>query len=361
MARTRSRKQSYPSGLSNILSTIKDKMIVGRVTDIILDKEHPYFEKYGGWSSIGTIFFEENDLQGSDNLTPAKPFQPQTSSYPLVNEMVLLFSLPNKNIGANTSSETYYYINIISIWNSPHHNAYPNPTKPNIETSAQKDYFQTEAGSPVRKTDLGSQQPDGNSIELNSPTNDFQKTFLERNNISPLLPFPGDIIYEGRWGNSIRLGSTAKPPKSDVVKADFVNNGWSDPTEIGKNGDPITIIKNGQGYNSDNGWECITEDIDLDQSSIYLTSHQKLPLLASNTSLCGGCCGQSTAENWVNNGSIFCSDCNQYQPQINNNSCSATYNQTRNVQLNTNTTNCGGCCGQSTTADWTIIFGSYGC
>lgn len=284
MARTRSRKQSYPSGLSNILSTIKDKMIVGRVTDIILDKEHPYFEKYGGWSSIGTIFFEENDLQGSDNLTPAKPFQPQTSSYPLVNEMVLLFSLPNKNIGANTSSETYYYINIISIWNSPHHNAYPNPTKPNIETSAQKDYFQTEAGSPVRKTDLGSQQPDGNSIELNSPTNDFQKTFLERNNINPLLPFPGDIIYEGRWGNSIRLGSTAKPPKSDVVKADFVNNGWSDPTEIGKNGDPITIIKNGQGYNSDNGWECITENIDLDQSSIYLTSHQKLPLLASNTS-----------------------------------------------------------------------------
>lgn len=75
-------------------------------------------------------------------------------------------------------------------------------------------------------------------------------------------------------------------------------------------------------------------------------------LLASNSSLCGGCCGQSTAENWVNNGSIFCSDCNQFQPQINNNPCSATYNQTRNVQLNTNSTNCGGCCGQSLSANW---------
>ncbi len=75
-------------------------------------------------------------------------------------------------------------------------------------------------------------------------------------------------------------------------------------------------------------------------------------LLASNSSLCGGCCGQSTAANWVNNGSIFCSNCNQYQPQIDSNSCSPTYNQTRNVQLNTNSTNCGGCCGQDLSSNW---------
>ena len=153
MARIRSRKQQYPSGLSSILSTIKDKMIVGRVTDIILNNKHPNFTSQGGWSSIGTIFFEENDLQGSKNNTPAKPFFPQTSAYPLVNELVLLFSLPNKNIGANTSSETYYYINVISIWNSPHHNAYPNPITPNIPPSANKDYSQTSAGSPIRRTD----------------------------------------------------------------------------------------------------------------------------------------------------------------------------------------------------------------
>tara|TARA_R110001592_G_scaffold239956_1_gene499924 strand:- start:1280 stop:2590 length:1311 start_codon:yes stop_codon:yes gene_type:complete len=284
MPRTRSRKQSYPSGLSNLLSTIKDKMLVGRVTDIILDKEHIYFDYQGGWSSIGTIFFEENNLQGSNNLTPARPFHPQNSSYPLVNELVLLFSLPNKKMGSNTSTETYYYINVISIWNSPHHNAYPNPILPNTEESAAKDYSQTDAGSPIRKTDDGALQPDGNSIELNSPTNDFQKTFIERNNISPLLPFPGDVIYEGRWGNSIRLGSTAKPPKTETVPPNFVNNLWSDPTETGKNGDPITIIRNGQSYDADNGWECVTEDIDLDQSSIYLTSHQKIPILSANTS-----------------------------------------------------------------------------
>jgi hypothetical protein len=113
-------------------------------------------------------------------------------------------------------------------------------------------------------------------------------------------------------------------------------------------------------------------------------------LLASNSSLCGGCCGQSTAANWQNNGSIFCSSCRRYQPQIDTNSCSATSGQTRNVDLgvsadcgnwNTsyfcsgcnklskeinsctgeerneqiveyNSTFCGGCCGLGTSANW---------
>lgn len=85
-------------------------------------------------------------------------------------------------------------------------------------------------------------------------------------------------------------------------------------------------------------------------SSTY--NNTRNTLVASNSSLCGGCCGQSTTANWVNNGSIFCSGCDQYQPQIDNNSCSATYNNTRNVQLNTNSTNCGGCCGQDLSASW---------
>jgi hypothetical protein len=41
----------------------------------------------------------------------------------------------------------------------------------------------------------------------------------------------------------------------------------------------------------------------------------------------------NSAENWVNNGSVFCSGCVSYQPQINNNICSTTYNSTRNVNL----------------------------
>jgi hypothetical protein len=39
------------------------------------------------------------------------------------------------------------------------------------------------------------------------------------------------------------------------------------------------------------------------------------------------------AANWVNNGATFCSDCVAYQPEIDNNPCSATYNNTRDVNL----------------------------
>jgi hypothetical protein len=43
------------------------------------------------------------------------------------------------------------------------------------------------------------------------------------------------------------------------------------------------------------------------------------------------CCNPTP--NWVNNGSVFCSACVSYQPQIDNNPCSATYNTTRNENL----------------------------
>lgn len=269
--------------LSQIMAKVKGGMQVGRVTDIILNGAYPNIEDYGGLNGIGTIFFELNNFI-SDGRGIAKPFYPQTSAYPLVNELVLLFKLPNNNIGRNTSEESYYYINMISLWNHPHHNAYPNPvTSTTLPDSQQKDYQQTEAGSVRRVTDGST------DIDFNSPINPSQATFKERTNIHPLLPFAGDIIYQGRWGNSIRFGSTAKPsykppqsPSSNFlggsrtrVDLDALND-WS---EVGENGDPITIIRNGQpSGSSDEGWVPITENINDDFSSIYCTSTQKIPI-----------------------------------------------------------------------------------
>jgi hypothetical protein len=78
-------------------------------------------------------------------------------------------------------------------------------------------------------------------------------------------------------------------------------------------------------------------------SSTYGQTRQG-SLVSTNDGFCYqaglNCCGQSTSANWVNNGSTFCSGCNLYQPQIDNNACSSTYNQTRNVDLGTNA-DCG--------------------
>jgi hypothetical protein len=89
------------------------------------------------------------------------------------------------------------------------------------------------------------------------------------------MPFMGDVLLEGRHGQSVRFGSTARPPANS--KPILINNDWS---TVGNNGDPITIIRNGQPSGStDEGWIPITEDLNVDLSSIYLTSYQKLDQL----------------------------------------------------------------------------------
>ena len=82
--------------LSQIMAKVKGGIQVGRVTDIILNGNYPDIEKYGGLNGIGTIFFELNKVI-SDKNAIAKPFYPQISAYPLVNELVLIFKLPNNN------------------------------------------------------------------------------------------------------------------------------------------------------------------------------------------------------------------------------------------------------------------------
>ena len=99
--------------------------------------------------------------------------------------MVVLIDLPNTNIGNNTSEKSYYYINVISLWNHPHVNAYPNPIIPNIEYA--KSYEQVDKGESIVIPNSSSFTP----TSLNSPINPSQNTFEERADINPLLPFAG--------------------------------------------------------------------------------------------------------------------------------------------------------------------------
>ena len=256
-------------GINQSLAEINSLLIPVRVYDIILDETHPKWSTYGGWNGLGTIEFKGVYTPDAsvDSITIAKPLFPQLKNYPLVNEIVLVFKLPNQNIGDIDGDTTYYYLNPIGIWNHPHHNAYPNPiTGDNLPPSQQKDYQDIEGGS-IRRVKDGS-----TDINLNSPT--VGGTFIEKINIHPLLSFAGDNIFEGRFGNSIRLGNTAKTTSN-------IKNNWSG---TGENGDPITILRNGQDPNSGNeGWIPIVENINKDLSSIYLTSTQRIPLIPSST------------------------------------------------------------------------------
>ena len=249
------------SGIQNQLNALKGQVVAARVTDIVLDENHPKFADVGEWNGIGAILYEfVNQSFTGDTSNFALPYDSQIKTYPLVNEIVLLFSLPNQQMGANTSNQSYFYLKPLGIWNHPHHDAYPNLSKKVVPSQAQ-DYKSNNNGV-VRQVTDGSTE-----IDLNSPVNPSQNTFVEKTDIHPLMPYMGDILMEGRHGQSLRFGSTAKSQST-------LKNLWS---TSGENGDPITILRNGQPTKvDDKGWIPITEDINKDLSSIYLTSTQKL-------------------------------------------------------------------------------------
>ena len=65
-----------------------------RVIDIILDISHEKAEEYGGYDSIGLIFyadiFEASGQTNAAQTNPAKPLYSFIKNYPLKNEVVLL-------------------------------------------------------------------------------------------------------------------------------------------------------------------------------------------------------------------------------------------------------------------------------
>ena len=256
-------------GLNNVIYTAQNtavanttqqsggNIITARVKHIILDENDPEFSNYGEWNGIGTIFWEpiNQPQEGYNSLLFAVPFYPNIKNYPLLNELVYLLQLPSNNISTNITDNNFYYLTPLNVWNSQHHNAIPNnPSNP----SQVQDYDSAFQGEIRRAED--------NSSDVN-----LGSTFKEKLNINPLLPYEGDIIYEGRWGNSIRFSST--------VKNSYTKNDWSN---VGENGDPITIIRNGQTDYSSDPWIPQTEDINRDLSDIWLTSTQKLPITPSS-------------------------------------------------------------------------------
>ena len=118
-----------------------------------------------------------------------------------------------------------YYLPILNIHGEPNHNAFPLGALPiPFELEGNQNYANTQDGLALNQ-------------KTEEPNIQLGKYFQDNPYIKPLLPYEGDIIFEGRFGNSIRFGSTVN---NELVTR---NNDWS---EEGIIGDPITVIRNGQ-------------------------------------------------------------------------------------------------------------------
>lgn len=233
-----------------------------RVKAIILDNTtyKDLYDNYGKESSIGGITFEKIPYASTDTNTQgtlfALPLFPNFNHYPIEEELVTILSTGGISSNDSSLATTFYYLPPINTWTSTHINALPNEITgtPDTSIAQQKNYQEVEAGSTNKIT----------PSFTNALT--FKYGIKERKDIRPLLPQPGDVSFEGRWGQSIRLGSTNRSG---------LDNTWS---SVGEEGDPLIIIRNNQFKSTLDPWIPLSEDINTDGGSIYLTSTQKIPV-----------------------------------------------------------------------------------
>jgi len=242
------------SGLSNITANIgfnnynnPQGYKVGKVYAVILNEQSVPKQVWldnGGWSGVGTILYEEyredtelpldslNDEQLSA-LSTALPLYSNQKYFPLPGEIVLLMDLPSAPSPITNKTEEVYYLSVINAWNSPQFNG----------------------------------------LFLNEDKEVLYNAFTQNPDFRGLQTFEGDYLLEGRFGNSIRFGSTNRSGGQDLTP-------WStNPNELENN--PITLITN-QHNTKLPGSDLYVEDINKDGASIYLTSNQSIPLDIGN-------------------------------------------------------------------------------
>ena len=239
-------------------------LIPARVLSVVLDAStYPStYTQNGEYASLGGITFRPlvkvNTTTEQEGTSFALPYLPNINHYPVEGELVLILAAGTNLNTQGTDKTAYYYLPPTNSWATNHINVTANNTNQQNNSPNNKSYREVEAGAQ------------------NKEVPDFQNTYTfkygikERANVRPLLPQPGDVSFEGRWSNTIRLGSTNRSA---------LPNTWS---SVGTEGDPIIIIRNNQYQSTTSPWIPLSEDINTDGGSIYFTSTQKIPVTTLN-------------------------------------------------------------------------------
>ena len=206
--------------------------------------------------------------RATGNFETAYPLDANIKRIPLLGESVILISALGPEASGGSRRNIQYYLQPTSVQNNVHNNALPTGANPVGATSAQGSISSAAAGNP--------------NITKRDSDSDLGAGFVERTDVGSLQPFLGDVLLEGRFGQSLRFGYT--PEGTNTTKTPE----WSSSNPD----DPITILSNGRKEPGEFN-KFIIETADDDLSSIYLTSSQKIKLTTSQTNLGLGVDAQS--------------------------------------------------------------------
>lgn len=246
----------------------RSPFIIARVTSLVTGPTKPGTKEidydYTGPTDIGKIRYQLL-YQGTRGVRtkkipnyenePAYPMSSFLKQYPSINEIVLLVSGPSPDLNENSEAKRLFYFPFsYALWNDANHNGFPD----------LEDY-----AAYIKNSD---NVPEYSGVATKGAPLPIGYTLVEKQEkfVRNLQPFEGDSILQSRFGQSIRFGSTVPLMKD--------KNTWSN---YGEPGAPITIISNEQRDRIGlKPFDNTIENINLDGSSIYLTSTQLIDIPA---------------------------------------------------------------------------------
>tara|TARA_R110000868_G_scaffold92791_9_gene257397 strand:+ start:2913 stop:4523 length:1611 start_codon:yes stop_codon:yes gene_type:complete len=214
---------------------------IGHVLDV-------YYNQEPGKIRVRLIGVSKEESEKDINIF-AYPADANIVKYPLPGEIVFILQGIQNQVAKNKFVTAYYYIASVTSNQSITFNSdpYMGTTVPakeaaNIFTPEYEHRFEKKLTSPQSLI-----LPGGSGVKEKSP----------------LRPYEGDFILQGRFGSSIRFGSTS---------ANRSDNQWSD--KGGAPGNPLTIVT----ANRTKGSDLITEDVNKNDSTVYICTSQTIPV-----------------------------------------------------------------------------------
>lgn len=237
--------RSKPAGIlatSNSTETLKpvtNPFYEGLVVDVVLDHLHPEYSKDG--YNVGAIkvrIFSVHNGKDDEFLDWASPFDSTIQEFPLLGELVTI----HKVLGS------FFYDRKVYLAHRMQENGMLN-----LNDALNNRPIKVRTGMSSTKEEL--------SIEKHK----FGEYFKPDSRVRQLKHFEGDVIIQGRMGNSIRFGSSQIDPSSKGMA-------------------PNLLLRTGQAKNvetdacsTDKIFGLIVEDINKDVSSLWMTSDQVVP------------------------------------------------------------------------------------
>ena len=218
------------------------------VTENDLPKDNDGVPKY---ELLGGIEFKKIIGKGKSSGLPAKSLNPNLKQVPVAGEYVLI----QRFFGH------YYYTPQVNVFNSPNNSSYQG-----YDTRFQKINKSITSNETIEQDNTG--------IVENKSANQVRTLgdkFLPNFNFRQVIPEEGSVILNGRFGNSIRLGSNIKNSLQDSPNIKLRAGQLQDVTKFGEE----SLVEE---LNTKPIAAGVEENINSDGSSMWMTTDETVSL-----------------------------------------------------------------------------------